>query len=264
MNQLIADIKATAAKKDLIRYIVLTELKANFKGTVLGFLWMLLDPLMMMLVYAFLVVVIFHRGGPQFPVLLFSALISWRWFSNTISNSIKTYLSNGKLIQSISVPLAVFPLSKVLLGAVTFLASMVALIPMLFYFDATINLNILWLPLLVLAQFIFTLGLAIIFSVAGIYFADLSNIMTFTLKLWFYFSPALYSLDAIPEKFKFLKPFYEIINPFAALFESYKNVLVHGTPPSPYMLLFLVEGILFIILGMYWLRKSHSFIVKNI
>lgn len=260
----IEDIKALVAKKDLIRYIMLTELKANFKGTVLGFLWMLLDPLMMMLVYAFLVVVIFDRGGPQFAVLLFTALISWNWFSKSIANSIKTFISNGKLIQTISVPLTVFPVSKVFIGFITYLASLVALIPMLFIFDATINLNILWLPVIVICQLIFTLGISLIFSVAGMYFADLSNIMQFTLKLMFYFSPALYSLDTIPSKFAFVKPYYEIINPFVSLFESYKNVLVHGTPPNQYLILFLVEGIAFVFLGLYWLRKSHSFIVKNV
>lgn len=258
------DIKALLKKKDLIRYILLTELKANFKGTFLGFLWMLLDPLMMMLVYAFLVVVIFDRGGPQFAVLLFTALISWNWFSKSITNSIKTFPSNGKLIQSISVPLTVFPVAKVLIGFITYLASLTALIPMLFYFDATLNLNLLWLPLIIIGQLIFTMGISLIFSVAGMYFADLSNIMQFTLKLLFYFSPALYSLNTMPEKFAFVKPYYEIINPFVALFESYKNVMIHGTAPNQYFLLFFIEGILFVIFGLYWLRKSHSFIVKNV
>lgn len=261
---IVEDIKAILSKKDLIRYILLTELKANFKGTFLGFLWMLLDPLMMMLVYAFLVVVIFDRGGPQFPVLLFSALISWNWFSKTTSNSIKTYVSNGKLIQSISVPLSVFPVSKVVLGFITYLASLTALIPMLFVFDATINLNILWLPLIIAAQFVFVMGVSLIFSVAGMYFADLSNIMQFMLKLLFYFSPALYSLDSMPDKFAFIKPYYEVINPFVSLFESYKNVLIHGTPPSQYLILFAAEGVLFVVLGLLWIRKSHSFIVKNV
>lgn len=261
---LIKDIKAILAKKDLIKYITLTELKANFKGTALGFLWMLLDPFMLMLVYGFLVVVIFQRGGPQFAVLLFSALISWNWFSKAINNSIKTFNSNGKLIQSISVPLAVFPISKVLIGFITFLASLVAIIPMLFYFDATINLNILWLPVIIIGQLIFTLGLSLIFAIAGMYFRDLSNIMQFVLKLMFYFSPALYSLDAMPAKFAPIKPYYEMINPFVSLFESYKNVLVHGTPPNQYLILFFAEGIIFVILGLLWLRKSHSFIVKNV
>jgi len=148
-----------------------------------------------------------------------------------------------------------------LLSMTTFLASFVPLIPLLFFFDATINLNLLWLPLLIIAQLIFMLGISLIFSVAGIYFLDLSNIMQFVLKLWFYFSPALYDISAIPAKYYH---FYMVVNPFAALFDSYKNVLVHGTPPNEYMLLFVAEGILFTVIGLKWVINSRSFIVKNV
>jgi ABC-type polysaccharide/polyol phosphate export permease len=261
MGKMLDEIKEIFKNKALIKYMVGTELKTNYKGTVLGFLWMILDPLFMMLVYVVLVSVIFQRGGPQFPIMLFSALIGWRWFLNSSSNSLKTYLSNGSLIQTINVPLAIFPISKVILGLTTFLASFVALIPMLYIFDATINENILWLPLIIITQFIFTLGISLILSVAGIYFLDLYNIMQFVLKLWFYFSPALYSLEAIPQKYYHI---YMIVNPFAALFSSYKNVLVKGVPPNEYLILFAIEGIIFLIIGLKWVMKSRSFIVKNI
>jgi ABC-type polysaccharide/polyol phosphate export permease len=261
MGQLLQEIKGIIGKRDLIKYLVLTELKTNYKGTALGFLWMILDPLFMMLVYVVLVSVIFQRGGPQFPVLLFSALIGWRWFLQSSNNSLKTYISNGRLIQTIDVPLSIFPIVKVLLSMTTFLASFVPLIPLLFIFDATFSINFLWLPLLIIAQLIFVLGVSLIFSVAGIYFSDLSNIMQFVLKLWFYFSPALYNISAIPEKYYH---YYMVINPFAALFESYKNILVHGTPPNEYMILFVLEGFIFTFIGLKWIVHSRSFIVKNI
>ena len=261
MSKLLQEIKGIYEKRDLIRYLVLTELKTNYKGTFLGFLWMILDPLFMMLVYMLLVTVIFQRGGPQFPILLFSALIGWRWFQQSSLNSLKAYLNNSSLIQTINVPLSVFPIAKIILSMITFLASFLILIPMLLFFDATINSNILWLPLLVVTQLIFTLGISLILSVAGVYFLDLFNIMQFTLKLWFYFSPALYGISAIPEKYYH---YYMIINPFAALFNSYKNVLVYGTPPNEYILLFLAEGILFTVIGLKWVVNSRPFIVKNI
>jgi len=261
MGKLLEEIKGIYQKRDLIRHLVFTDLKTHYKGTFLGFLWMILDPLFMMLVYVVLVSVVFQRGGPQFPILLFSALIGWRWFLQSSTNSLRTYISNGKLIQTIDVPLSIFPITKVLLSMTTFLASFVPLIPMLFVFDATINLNFLWLPVLIFAQLIFVLGISLIFSVAGIYFSDLNNIMQFVLKLWFYFSPALYNISAIPEKYYH---YYMVINPFAALFESYKNVLVYGTAPNEYMILFLAEGVLFTLLGLKWIVSSRSFIVKNI
>lgn len=261
MSEIVNEIKSIYKNRALIKYMVGAELKGNYKGTVLGFLWMILDPLFMMLVYVILVSVIFQRGGPQFPILLFSALIGWKWFLQSSTNSLKTYITNRSLIQTINVPLAIFPISKVILSMITFLASFIPLIPMLFIFDANISINLLWLPVIILVQLIFTLGISLIFSVAGIYFTDLQNIMQFSLKLWFYFSPALYSITLIPEKYL---NYYMIVNPFAALFNSYKNVLVHGSPPSEYLILFAIEGLIFVFIGLKWVMKSRSFIVKNI
>ena len=261
MKTIVNEIKSIYLNKDLIKYLVSTELKTNYKGTFLGFLWMLLDPLFMMLVYVVLVSIIFQRGGPQFPILLFSALIGWRWFLQSSTNSLKSFLSNRSLIQTINVPLSIFPIAKVILGMITFLASFVALIPMLFIFDANISFHLLWLPLIIIIQLIFTLGISLILSVAGVYFTDLYNIMQFVLKLWFYFSPALYSISLIPEKYYH---YYMIVNPFAALFNSYKNVLVHGQSPNQYLVLFAIEGILLVSVGLTWVIKSRPFIVKNI
>lgn len=261
MGKISEEIRAIFSKKDLIKYLVFTELKTNYKGTFLGFIWILLDPLFMMLVYVLLVSVIFQRGGAQFPILLFTALISWKWFVTSGTNSIKSFLSNGSLIQTISVPLTVFPISKVIIGMITFFASFAALIPMLFIFDANFTLNLLWLPILIILQFFFTLGFSLVFAVGGIHFLDLSNIMAFTFRLWFYFSPALYALDFIPEKFREI---YLIANPFASLFESYKNVLVHGLPPNQYIIIFAIEGIILTLLGLKLISKNKSFIVKHV
>ena len=97
----------------LLRYLVGSELKERYKNKALGFVWAVLDPFFMMLVYLLLVKVIFQRGGPQYPILLFSALLSWRWFAFSIANSVRTMVSNARLIQTVKFPLAVFPISRV-------------------------------------------------------------------------------------------------------------------------------------------------------
>ena len=255
----IDEIKDTILQKDLIRHLVKTELKSNYKGKALGFIWMILDPLLTMGIYVLLISVIFKRGGPQFPVLLFASLISWKWFSISITNSLKAFVNYAKLITTIRVPLATFTVAKVFIAFANYIVSLGILVPMLFIFDAKFSLNLLWLPPIIIFQFIFTLGFSLIFSVLGTNFLDVHNIMQFVLRLWFYFSPALYSIELIPEKYRSL---YLIINPIASLFESYKNILVYGTPPNIYLPLFVVEGILFLIVGLYMVRKNRSSIVK--
>lgn len=231
---MIEQIRAIWLRRDLVSYFVRTQLKILYKHKVLGFLWTILDPLMMMLVYVLLVVFIFQRGGPQFPILLFSALLAWRWFIYSLSGSVTSITKNARLIQTLSFPKVVFPLSLVLVGLTNYFLGLVVLIPLLFIFEAKFTLNILWMPIMILVQFCFTFGGALICATLGVYFRDLENIMQFGLRIWFYLSPALYSIhERIPTQ---LLPIY-MLNPFAVLFNSYKNILVWGMPPSEYMLL---------------------------
>ena len=122
---MIEQIRAIWSRRDLVNYFVRTQLKILYKHKVLGFLWTILDPLMMMLVYVVLVVFIFQRGGPQFPILLFSTLLAWRWFIYSLSGSVTSITKNARLIQTVSFPKIVFPLSGVIVGLINFLLGLI-------------------------------------------------------------------------------------------------------------------------------------------
>jgi ABC-type polysaccharide/polyol phosphate export permease len=258
---MLEQLQALWSRRDLVRYFVRTDLKVIYKHKVLGFLWTLLDPLMMMLVYTFLVVFIFRRGGPQFPVLLFSVLLAWLWFTHSVSNSVKAITSNAKLIQTVYFPKAVLPLSRVLVGLINFLFGLIVLVPLLLIFEANFTLNVLWLPLLIFIQFLFTAGAALLCAALGVYARDLENILQFGLRMWFYLSPALYSIsDRIPER---LLPIY-MLNPFAALFDSYKNVLVRGMPPNEYMAIASLLAVLIFFVGLAFFGSKESKFAKDV
>jgi ABC-type polysaccharide/polyol phosphate export permease len=217
---------------------------------------------MMMLVYTFLVVVIFRRGSPQFPVLLFSALLAWHWFVNSLSSSVRAITGNAKLIQTIYFPKAVLPVSRVLIGLINFLLGLIVLVPLLLIFEAKFTFTILWLPFLIFTQFLFTIGAALLCAALGVYARDLENILQFGLRIWFYLSPALYSISdrIIPER---LLPIY-MLNPFAALFESYKNVLVRGLPPNAYMIIAGVSALLFFFGGFAFFGVKEAQFAKEV
>jgi len=245
----------------LLWYLVKSDLKVAYKNKLLGFLWSILDPLMMMVVYVILVQYIFKRGGPQFPVLLFSALLAWRWFVYSLQQATTSLTSKAKLIQTVAFPKVVLPTQHVVTGFMKYLFSLGALLPMLFIFDAHFTLNLLWLPLIVLIQFLFTWGLSMICSILGVYFRDLQNILQFSLRMWFYLSPGLYSVaDRIPER---LQSIY-MLNPFAALFNAYKNVLVRGEPPSFYIWIALGVGLLFVVLGLLLYAQKDPHLAKEV
>jgi lipopolysaccharide transport system permease protein len=238
------------------------QMKAENKNKVLGFLWSFLNPLLLLLTYIVLIHVIFGRGGPQFPILLFIALLSWTWFASSLSRSVGSVSSKIGLVQSVRFPLAVLPISGIIVGFFDWLFGLVILIPMLFVFGATFSIYVLWLPLLLFIEFIGIIGACLIFAVWGTYLADLGNILSFLIRVAMYLSPILYSVaDAVPER---LRTLYMIANPFAGLLESYKNVLILGAPPSMYFLVGIGVCIAIFFLGLWYFSHNEYKLVKAI
>jgi lipopolysaccharide transport system permease protein len=259
---MIEQLKNIWQKRELLYYIVRFEMKAENKNKVLGFVWSFLDPLLLLIIYIILVHYIFGRGGPQFPVLLFIALLSWRWFTSSLSRSVTSVTSKAGLIQSVRFPLAVLPLSGIIIGFFDWLFGFVILLPMLFIFEASFTVNILWLPLLLLIQLIGTIGACLIVAVVGTYLSDLRNIIQFLIRLGFYLSPILYSVeDRVPER---LTTLYLVGNPFAGLMESYKNVVVRGMPPTEYALVSTAVAFVALLVGLWYFSRDEYKLVKAI
>ena len=254
---MIGQVRLIWAWREVLRYLVVSELKVIYRNKALGYIWSMLEPLMMMGVYVLLVAVIFDRGGPQYPVLVFSAILAWWWFTGSANNSVTAIVAKAKLIQSVNFPKGILPLEKAITGLIRYLLGLVVLVPLLLAFEATWTVNILWMPVLIFVQLLFTIGCCFLLSALGVYFRDLQNIIRIVIRAMFFLSPALYSVaDRVPERFQ---PIY-MLNPFAALFESYKNVLVRGQPPDEYMLVATALAVLVLLVGLqYFAWKEPDF-----
>ena len=257
MKGLLHQISEILSRLDLVKYLMKSDLKVRYKNKALGFLWAVLDPFFMMLIYIILVSFVFKRGGPQFPILLFSALLSYRWFTFSSGNNVAVLVKSSKLLQTVKFPFSILVMNEVNIGLFNFLLGLLVLFPMLFLFEANITIHILWLPIIILFQYLFTFGFGLLISVAGLYFRDLQHILLFMLRILLYLSPALYDLSFIPERFQTL---YLSLNPFASLFDTYKNILVKGEPPNPFFLVFVGVTIVLMIWGSYYFtKKEHNF-----
>lgn len=255
-------LKKIWQRRELLWYMVKFQMKAENKNKALGFLWSFLNPFLMALTYIVLVHYIFGRGGPQFPILLFIALLAWRWFASSLIRSITCITSKMGIIQSVRFPLAILPLSGIIIGFFDWLFGCAILVPMLFIFEASFTVNILWLPVLLLIQFIGTVGACLIFAVLGTYLSDLSNIIAFVMRICFYLSPILYAVkDVVPER---LTPLYMLGNPFAGLLESYRNVVVLGTPPNEYALVGTIVSFVAFVVGLWYFSRNEYKLVKAI
>lgn len=241
--------------KSLLKYLVLGELKAKYKNKMLGAAWAVLDPLVLMIIYVVLIKYIFNRGGEFYPLELLTGLVTYRWFSMSSMNASRALLSNAKMLQTVKFPITVLPLSKVVINLVDLLVGFVLLFGLLIFYQISPSVHLLWIPVLLLIQFFFLYGLTIVFSIVGIYFRDLLNILQFGVRVLLYMSPILYSIDQIPAKYQTL---YYFLSPLSSLIQSYKNVLIYQKPPTVYLLVFIGLSLALWSIATYLLKTKKN------
>ncbi|MDD3748088.1 MAG: ABC transporter permease [Candidatus Bipolaricaulis anaerobius] len=259
---MINSIRSLWHSRALLGYLVRADLRVTYGNKVLGYLWSLLDPLMQMVVYVILVQVIFQRGQPLFPVLLFSTLLAWRCFQRSIQEATTCIVGKASLIRTVPFPKIILPTQMVLCNAVHYFLSLVALVAMLLVFRVKFTVQMAWIVPVFGVQLVLTYGICLIVAVFGVYFRDLQNIVQFTLRMVWYLSPGLYSVaDRIPKR---LQTPYMILNPFAALFETYKNILVRGLPPSGYMAVVAGMAVVSLTLGLWLFAHKERDLAKDV
>ncbi|MCU4138621.1 MAG: ABC-type polysaccharide/teichoic acid/polyol phosphate export permease [Thermodesulfobacteria bacterium] len=247
--------------RDLVKYLVITNLKLTHRNMILGYLWWIITPFLWVVIYWLLIAIIFKRGEPNYALFLACALLPWRAFSLSVSKSITCISSQEKIIKQVAFPKIVLPISVVFSNSVNLLISIVVLIVIALFYGIIPTFNLLFLPLIILTQLLFTLGISIFFSIIGIYFVDIQNIMQFILRVWLYLSPSLYSIERVPEN---LRDIF-MLNPFTPIFISYRNVIMYGQMPvmKP---LFITLFLSFVILwcGLWFFSKQEFQIPKLI
>jgi ABC-type polysaccharide/polyol phosphate export permease len=236
-------------RRDLIGALLGADLKRDHRQTALGYLWWLLDPLLLTLVYAVVVGVILQRGGhhPPFALFLLAGLISWKCISGSLVQAVGALSRSESLISTFAFPKAVIPIATVLLQHMYFLVSIPPLVALVLLYryvlgadHLQVGVTLLYLPLLVAVQFALALGGALLLSCFGVFLRDLSNVVRYAILIGWYLSPGLYSIaDVLPGyqgmasvQWSHLRDAF-ILNPLAHLLEGYRAVLLYGYAPDP-------------------------------
>jgi ABC-type polysaccharide/polyol phosphate export permease len=220
------------SRRQLARYLVQADMIKHGANTVLGNIWWVLDPLLQMGVYVIFVSVILGKGGKDYPLFVFSAILPWKWFSVSINDAITSVTTREGIIKQVKFPTIVLPVAANASGVVSFAFGLIPLMGMiiLFYNDR-FSPYLLFIPLIAFVQFFFTMSMCIVAAAVNVFFRDLTNLARHLLRLWFYLSPALYATkDLNPAKYGILADLYKL-NPWVPLFESYHNV-IYGNPTT--------------------------------
>lgn len=249
--------------RELIRYqemfigLVNREVRARYKGSALGFLWSLLNPLLMMAIYSLVFSVYLRINVPNYAFFLFCGLLPWQWFATTIQNATVAVVANSNLIKKVYFPLEILPLVNVTTNLVNFLFTLPILLLFMALFHVPITLNLLFLPILVGIQFLLTLGLAFFLCTMNAFFRDVEQLIGPLMLAWFYVTPVVYQASQIPERFQFL--FF--LNPMAPLIASYQAIFYSGRPPEwTWLLASLLHAVVFLLVGYtVFYRKKFTF-----
>lgn len=220
--------------RQLIAALTARDLKARYRGSILGFFWSLANPLLLLGVYT----LVFTQFFPQqvvtpYPLFLFSGILPWTFFSAAVLESTASISSNAGLIKKVMFPAEALPLVVVLSHLVHFIAALPILLAAILGFSVlgkfTPSWTILLAPLLMLLQAIFVAGLAMIVSSASVLFRDLRDIVANLLQLGFFVTPILYVIKNIPSR-----PLRAMlrVNPMTPFVVSYQDVLFFGRLPN--------------------------------
>ncbi|MBZ5750845.1 ABC transporter permease [Metabacillus rhizolycopersici] len=254
-------IKAIKTNKDLIYHLTTSDFKANTSRTYFGFLWWVLDPIFYMAVFYFLVVLILDRGGPNYPVIIFTGLIPLKFVTASLVDGTNAISSKGNILQQVYVPKIIFIIVRLLVNCIKYIISVVMLFLFLFIYGIDFTWNALYFPLVFLINAFCLLGVMIFLAHLGVFIKDVKNMMQYISRVLMYLSPVLFELSDVP---KSLVP-YLYLNPFTTFLESYRDILIYGRPPEflPLFILTIVS-VLVLYLGLRLLNKNEKEYAKVI
>ena len=207
------------------------ELKARYRGSVLGFFWSFVNPLLLLLVYSFVFTVVLPGVHPPeiqpFALFMFCGILPWTWFSSSLLEASNVLIAGGNLIRKVLFPAEVLPIVTVLAGLAHFCFGLPILVAFLVYYQVPIvSADLLWFPVVVLVQLVLTLGLALLLSALAVHFRDVRDLVANLLTLWFFATPIIYALSQAPPSVRRLLN----LNPFTHLVVSYQAVLFRTGP----------------------------------
>jgi ABC-type polysaccharide/polyol phosphate export permease len=224
------EVSEVVKYRELLKNLVIRDLKVRYRRSVLGFIWMMLNPLLMMVVLSVVFSGMFRVATKNYTVYLLSGIVMWNLFSQSTSVTVRSFLDNSNLIKKLYIPKAVFPLSSVLSAVINFVFSLVPLLLILFLTGERLSPHFYLLPLCVLLVFIFSLGVSLMLSTVTVFFHDVVHIYEVLLLAWMYATPVFYPEAIVPEKFRVilnLNPIYYFLNIFRA--GLYQDVPQIGT-----------------------------------
>lgn len=210
-----------------LKNLVTLTLKLRYRGTVLGFFWLIGYPLIYLAVLSVIFSKINRWDLKDYAVYLFSGLVPWRFFEMATLNSTEAITANWHYLSKIYVPPIIFPLRTFLVNIIDFLVSFISLFILLMFFKARLSVSLIFLPISISILSLFVLSFCIFFSCFTVFFTDLKFIASLGFTLWFFSSPILFKPDILSGKYQYLVT----LNPIFYFIKLFQDPVYHYRLP---------------------------------
>lgn len=261
----------TKQNRALLSELVRTDFKLRYQGSVLGYAWSLLRPLLLFVILYAVFVKVLKTGGdiPHFPVYLLLGIVIWNFFVEMTSQSLGSIVGRGDLIRKIRIPRWMIVFSSSLSAVINLFLNLVVIVVFMVLNHVDLLRSTLWLPLILLEVYLLALGLSLFLSAAFVKFRDLSYIWEVVLQAGFYLTPILYAMTLIPsvtaQKIMLLNPMAQAIQ------DARYATITHNTPTvyrlfdgGPYVLIPFAVVLVILTGGLLYFKKESKYFAENI
>ena len=214
--------------RELIWALALKELKIRYKRSVLGFLWALLNPLLLMIITTLVFSTLLKMSVSHYAIFVLSMILPWTFFAQSLSYATESVVGNGELIKKVRVAKIVFPLAAVASNMINLLLSLIPLLLIVLVMGHPLHVTWLYLPVPLLALTIFTIGATFFFAAANVYYRDVAHILQVILQIWFYITPILYDVNLFPAHYRWIFK----LNPLGFVMNGFRLSVYWGMLPS--------------------------------
>ncbi len=253
------DLKELWRYRELFYFFTWRDIKIKYKQTVLGFLWAILQPLLMMVIFT----LFFGRAlnlpsqSLPYPVFVFSGLLIWNIFSSGLTNASNSMINNSSIIQKIYFPRLIVPVSSILGALVDFFMAFILFIAILLFYRQSVSWMALWSwPLALLVCVIATLGLGSWLAALNVKYRDFRYVIPFLVQILFFLTPVIYPISLV--EYPSLQ-YILATSPMYAAVELFRAPLVNDLPNGVFMTISLTSGLLLLLIGVLYFKRTEDY-----
>ena len=245
-----------SAFDELLKQLGLRDVKLKYRRSYLGYLWSILNPLMLMMVLVVVFSNIFRFDIPNFPLYMIAGQTVFNFMIEATNNEVWSITGNAPLLKKTYVPKYIFTLSKVGSSLVNLVFSLGALVLVMIFTGAEFSWNLLFFPIIILQVLIFSLGISLFLAAATVFFRDIQYLWGVFTSMWMYLTPLFYPVNIIPEEYRWA---YMNLNPMYSYIEQFRDIVLHAKAPDfNSMLVGFIVAFGFLILGAWYFNKKQD------